>query len=57
VKIQFRKRDGIYRIQGNRELEHNHPLLTSDQENIPGDIPETAKDLLKVGMVKSRILC
>jgi hypothetical protein len=56
VKIQLRKRDGIYRIQGNRELEHNHPLLTSAQEDIPGDIQETVKDLLKVGMDKSRIL-
>jgi hypothetical protein len=56
VKIQLRKRNGIYRIQGNRELEHNHPLLTSDREDIPGSIQETVKDLLKVGMDKSRIL-
>jgi hypothetical protein len=56
VKIRLRKRDGIYRIQGNRELEHSHPLLTFAQEDIPGDIQETANDLLKGGMDKSCIL-
>jgi hypothetical protein len=54
--IQFRKRDGICRIQGDRELEHNHPLLISTQDAIPGDVQETGKDSLKVGVDRSRIL-
>jgi hypothetical protein len=53
VKIQLRKRHGISRIPGNRELKHNHPLLTSAQADIPGDIQQIAKGLLKVGMNKS----
>jgi hypothetical protein len=56
MKIQLRKCGPLYHIQGHPQLEHNHDLLSPKHPDITDDLEAIVKDLLKVGMPRTRIL-
>lgn len=53
MKVQLLTIQGIYRVSGKCELEHNRELLAVRQCNIPKDLKSIATDMLKVGVDKS----
>jgi hypothetical protein len=56
MHVRLVKHNGLCRVQGRRDLEHNHDLLDLREPSIPDDLERVVKDLLKVGVDKNRLV-